>query len=222
MSTTRLPRVALFVLAAALLCLIAFRAAPPAQAGSIVRVWNDSDTARTLSDLIVYGDNDQKKTILALNNAADDIVVGDHQVRTFDAGFEVKKYFVSESEGGTEWESHHFNVTTQEPRRVGFFSAVDTGSPLVPSVDYALGAASPAAGTIVNFTNGLSAQLPGWFMGTGADVDSGQVTGAFTGQGRVTNTAWETSVIPEPAALALCGVAALAALLRGRRGDRPI
>ena len=225
MSTTRLPRVALFVPAAALLCLILFRAAAPARAGSIVRVWNDSDTARTLSDLIVYGDNDQKKTILALNNAADDILVGGREVRTFDAGFEVRKYFVSETVGGTsEWESSRFNVTTQNPRYVGFFSDENSGSPLVPSVDDTHGAASPAAGTLVSFVNGVSPTLPGWFMGTGVNLETGQVTGAFTGQGRVTNTFWETAIIPEPTALTLgIVVAALSELVRRRRrGDRPI
>lgn len=193
----------------------------PALAGSIVEVKNtDKDLNSVLSDLIVYGENDQKNTILKLNDASDDITLAPNGVRTFDAGFEVKKYFVSITiPGFGEIESIVLKVSQRGPDKLGFFSDFDTGLPLVAALDYELSVPPPAEGTIIEFTNGTSPLLPGWFMGTGADFDAGEVTGAFTGQGQVIDNALEVAAIPEPCSMALLGLGALGSwgLTRHRR-----
>lgn len=188
-------------------------------AGSIVRVTNDGTQVRVLSDLIVYGDNDQKNTLLALNNAADDITMGPNDVRTFDAGFEVRRYFISMTTAqGSELEAHGFNIQTQEPRRLGYYNVTGTTTPLFPSIDYATAVDSLPAGTGVAFSGGTNAALPGWFMGTGADFNTGQVTGSYSGNGTVVLSDISVAMIPEPPVIgSATSCAAVCAAARRRR-----
>jgi hypothetical protein len=82
-----------------------------ASAGSLIEVTNTNTLLSwTMSDLIVYGKNGEKKTIAELGNAADDVVIGPSGRRTFDAGFEVDRYFISTQIGTNEYESHVLTV----------------------------------------------------------------------------------------------------------------
>jgi hypothetical protein len=62
----------------------------------------------------------------------------------------------------------------------------------------------PAEGSILDFTNGLNPNTPGWLVGTGMDNSNGNVTNPYTGQAQVFSNAFAFSFplapVPEPSA----------------------
>ena len=189
-----------------------------ASAGSIVEVTNISKQfSFTMSDLIVYGKNGEKKTIAALGNAADDIDIGPGGRRTFDAGFEVDRYFVSTQIDDDEFETRVLKVKQVGPKKLGWVQSVGGGS-VIASLDYGTAAPPPPVDSFFDVFAGLSPSLPGWFFGTSADLDDGSVSNPFQGQVKVVSTDIEVATIPEPSSWAVLAAGlGLLVTLRWRR-----
>jgi PEP-CTERM motif len=191
-----------------------------ATAGPIIQLINN-DASHTLSDLIVFGPSPLRpKQILLLNDDRDDIALPPNAVRTFFVGFEWTKAFVSIKAGASEFEAFLFKVTQEGPKGVGFLIDPATGAGLFASIDYLLAVEPLVDGTIVDVIGGSIAQLPGWFVGTGADFDVGDVTGAYTGRAQFFASGIRIAAIPEPASIALLGAGIAAGWATARRRRR--
>ena len=153
-----------------------------ASAGFVLEVVNKSKDDEVLSDLIAMGANGARKVILEPNNPKDDITIqGNRGTRLFDAGFEVTSYIISRLSGKNEVETSLFNVTQVHGKDLGFLEDPSTGTALYASLDFNTAAEPLSDGTLVTFSNGLSSLLPGWFVGTSIDLNTGVVSDPFTG-----------------------------------------
>jgi hypothetical protein len=148
-----------------------------------------------------------------LGNAADDVVIGPGGRRTFDAGFEVDRYFISTVIGTSEFESHVLQVKQVGPTKLGWVQSVGGGT-VVASLEYGTAAQPPAIDSFFDVFAGVNPNLPGWFFGTTANLDNGSVSGPFQGQLRVVSGSVEVGAVPEPStwALVACGLGLLFAL----------
>lgn len=194
-------------------CLATIALSVPAEAGPILRVKNTSSLVATLSDLIAYGEADQKKTILKLNEASDDIVMSADEMRLFDAGFEVKEYFISKTATGIgEFETGVFEVKQTKPTKLGFVRDPNQLVDLFAFIDFDLALPPPPEGTLLSFVDGQNPAVPGWFVGTVVDFDNGTVSGAYDGVGQIL-AGFEVeaiAAIPEPSTFILFGAGAAA------------
>jgi len=192
----------------ACLCVLAVLTGPAK--GDVIQVSiKDPNIAWTLSDLIVYGDpNDpnEKKVFLAPNDPNDDIDFSPRMTRTFDADFKITSYV--SSTGGTdpkgnywEWETMFFNVRTVVPKKVAVIGPgpyIQEQLRLVLAVDQAVAPEPPPVGTILAFVEGYNELMPGWFVGTDINFDTGEVTGAYTGNVEVFSIPFEVLVFTAP------------------------
>lgn len=190
--------------------------------GVVIKVVNDSPSKieMTLSDLIVYS-NTQKQTVLKPSDASDDIKVGFGVQKLFDLNFTPTKYVISVMAGDSEIEATVFNISLVEPVKIPMLIDPNNGSPLFLAIDQSLyNFEPPADGTVLSFSMGVNPNLPGWFVGTIIDFETGNISGPYTGDALVDSTV-EVSAVPEPATLLLLssGVAAIAIKLRRRRGS---
>jgi hypothetical protein len=199
------------------LALFAMQFACSVQAGQVLNVTNPTELEKVLSDLIAYGAQGEKSVILKPGDASDDITFAPHMTRLFDAGFEVKRYLVSSTVGNSEFESVIFDVTSALVRELSFLEDAQSQAPLVLALDFEMtNYQPPPPDAVMNFVNGLNPNLPGYFVGTSVNFDSGAVLGAFTGSARFIAPRFDVSVVPEPAAwLAMSmGIIGLAARRR--------
>lgn len=186
-----------------------------AHAGQVLDVTNPLKIDHTLSDLIAYGAQGEKSVILKPGDPSDDINFTPGMHRLFDAGFEVKRYLVSTTIGNSEFESVVFGVTSTAGREFSFLEDSTTNQPLSMSLDFGLtGYAPPPPGTLMSFVNGMNANLPGYFVGTSVNFDTGEVSGPFSGTGRFVNSGFVASVVPEPASWFMLGLGILGVSLR--------
>jgi hypothetical protein len=157
---------------------------------AVVTVSNPNPNPQVLSELVIYDTNSlpnhPPEIILRSNFLADDITVPALGTATFITTTpQILKYFISITDATGEHETAIGRVSSTAPKAFSFFQVPDTGSPLFNSVDFERDVAPPVVGTIVNFSNGRSAQLLGWFVGTGSDINLGTITGAYTGPAQV-------------------------------------
>jgi len=188
--------------------LIAIAWASPAPAGSIFRYTNTQGSSRFLSDLTVYGEGNNKKVILEEDPSTEpDVEVKPGQpYKSPDVGFEIKKVDISIklTRGGTETKTVGANFVQQRIQQVAWLSDPS----LILALTFPVAAEPPPAGTLLSFTDGLNPNLPGWFVGTILDRDTGTVSGPFTGTAEISATG-EVMTIPEPNSFTLAGVGAL-------------
>jgi hypothetical protein len=198
--------------------------ATPAWAGPIITVSNTTNQNQILSDLTVFGKNaGERKVILKAGDngpISDNVTIGPNQAKLFDAGFEIGSYVISEPKGqAADKETKIFNVFQLGGKKVAF---VDDPAGLVDiflSIDYALYTFEPPdIGDVFGFTAGLNSELPGWFVGTSIDLDTGNISGPYSGSVRIANLPFEVAtIVPEPASLVLLGTGVLMALSMGSR-----
>jgi hypothetical protein len=185
-----------------------------------MKVVNDSPgkIEMTLSDLIIFAHN-QKQTVLKPSDASDDIKVGFGVQKLFDLNFMPTKYVISVMAGDSEIEAEVFNVSFVTPTKVSMLLDPNNGTQLFLAIDQSLyDFEPPADGTVISFSMGVNPNFPGWFVGTNIDLDTGNISGPYTGDAFVDSTV-EVSGVPEPATLLLLGsaVAGMAIKLRRRR-----
>jgi len=180
-------------------CLCIFTALSSAKGDTIVVKNRSILLQATLSDLIVYGDPnkpEQKKVFLKPNDPNDDILFTPLMERIFDADFQIKSYVISMGDyvkgAYHEWETFVFDVKRIVPKQLGMIRCPAGEHKIVLAVDQAIAPEPPPEGTIFPVANGRNKLLvPGWFVGTGINYDTGQVTGAYTGYVEVFSTAFE-------------------------------
>lgn len=162
------------------------------------------DQSITLSDFIVYGEvpNKQQKVIRAPDDPNDDTVIPGWGVRIFTADFKIKKYIISScfiDEGHyVEHEIVVFEVEKIVPKKLSFIRDPDEQQTVVLAVDQAIAPDPPPEGTVLAFVEGYNELMPGWFVGTGINFDTSEVTGAYTGNVEVFCTAFEVLVFIPP------------------------
>ncbi len=62
------------------------------------------------------------------------------------------------------------------------------------AIDQAVAPEPPPEGTILTFVEGYNELMPGWYVGTSIDFETGEVTGAYTGIVEVFSTAFEVTL----------------------------
>jgi len=160
----------------------------------------------TLSDLIVYGENNKEEVILKPGDPNDDIVFEPLGTKIFHVNFEITKFEIStlcrkDSEQPADWGVGYFEgkiiVPTDVPKKekkIGFIRDPDGQQTVVLAIDGAVAPEPPPEGTILAFVEGYNEIMPNWFVGTGIDFETGQVTGAYTGDVEVFSTAFEVTI----------------------------
>ncbi len=174
--------------------------------GDYIEVQNKNNVLpRTLSDLIVYGDPNkpsQKKVLLAPNDPNDDIELGPLLSKIFETSFPIKSYLISQAYGAGEQyrenETVLFNVKRLIPKKLAMIQDPAEQQTVVLAVDQDVALAPPPEGTILTFSNGRNELMPGWFVGTSINFDTGNVTGAYTGDAEVITTAFEALALEPP------------------------
>ena len=193
---------------------------PSTASAAEVKIHNKNDFDMTLSDLIVYGKNNKAEIILSRHFAIDDVVIKAGQTQSFTTSFEVKAIATSTLKNGKETD---YVIKQLDPNGkfapVAWIENAADGSDLFPLIDADLAVDPPGEDSVVNFVTGLNAGLPGWFVGTNLDLDSGDVTNGFTGSARIVLSHVETATVGEPDSLALLFISA-AALCLLRKGTR--
>jgi hypothetical protein len=165
------------------------------------------DQSITLSDFIVYGEdpNKQKKVIRAPDDPNDDTVIPGWGTRRFTTDFEIKKYIISScsiDEGHyVEHETVVFKIEKIIPKKLAYIEIgpyIQEQLKVILEIDQSVAPEPPPEGTILAFVGGQNPQMPGWFVGTGINFDTGEVTGAYTGDVEVLSTAFEVLVFSPP------------------------
>ncbi len=183
------------------LCVVAVLTGPAK--GDSIQVVNpgDPNIPTRLTDLIVYGEdpNKQRKVIKAPDDPSDDIVFTPGMRRIFHAPFKITKYEISagwyDSKGNyEEFPTIYFDVNIVKPKKVGFIRDPDGQQKVVLAVDQAVAPEPPPEGTVLAFIEGYNELMPGWFVGTDINFETGEVTGAYTGLAEVFSTAFEVTL----------------------------
>ena len=184
-------------------CLCILAALPALTKGDTIIVINQGGMTSTLSDLIVFGENGQKEVILKPNDSSDDVNILAGLTRMYDVDFKIKSYIISSAHKSTEGYYGEcvdyvlFGVIIVEPTTISFIRDPD-GQTLALAIDQAVAPEPPAEGTILTFIEGYNELMPGWFVGTGINYETGEVTGAYTGNAEVFSTAFEVMVFTPP------------------------
>ena len=174
--------------------------------GDYIQVENaDKEFNRILSDLIVYGDPnnpEQKKVLLAPNDPTDDIELGPYMTKIFEAAFTIKSYVISQAydtvENYIECETSVFNVKRLAPKKLAMIQDPAEQQTIVLAIDQDVALVPPPEGTILTFSNGRNELRPGWFVGTGINFETGDVTGAYSGDAEVLSTAFDALALEPP------------------------
>ena len=198
----------------ACLCVLAVLANPAK--GDTIKVTNTMRSKEILSDLIVYSDpNDpdpktgkwKKKVLVAPDDPNDDIVLNPKASVTFHADFKIWLYETSTPiliRGWLYYDSptYVFRGKIGVPKKVGFIRDPDEQQTVVltQTEDYidAPWALLAPEGTVLACTEGIIPGRPGWFVGTDINFDTGEVTGAYTGNVEVLATVFEVLVFTPP------------------------
>ncbi len=192
----------------ACLCILAMLPTPAK--GDFIEVRNtDPNNNHMLSDLIVYGDpNDpnQVKWILIPGSefSSDDVNIPPKGQCMYYADFKITRYMVSEGYWAywdityfyNEGKTSVFEVNIVKPKKVGMIRDPDQQQTVVLAIDGAVAPGPPPEGTILAFVEGYNELMPGWFVGTDIDFETGEVSGAYTGDVEVFSTAFEVSILP--------------------------
>lgn len=111
---------------------------PAASAGTIIQVTNTQPANKVsiLSDLIAYDKDGNKKTILKPGDKTDDVNIIGGGSRLFDAGFEVKKYIISQTREGNEFETLVFNVKQILPKAMAMLDDPTGLASVFLAIDY--------------------------------------------------------------------------------------
>jgi hypothetical protein len=170
-----------------------------AMAGNVIQVKNTTANTQTLSDLYVYDKDGKCDTILNANDPSDDVDIPKHKTRVYTAKFEVKSYVVSKRTGTepyTEEETKAFKVTQLKPQPISFLVDPNHIMDLVLAIDVEAATFDTVpAGTILDFVDGTNVTLPGWFVGTAVDFETGEVTGPYTGQVEILSNPFECTLV---------------------------
>ena len=114
--------------------------------------------------------------------------------------FEIEGYIISEGYWDAtetfydEWETSVFKLKKVKPKKLGMIRDPDQKQTVVLAIDQAIATEPPPEGTIMAFVGGYNELMPSWFVGTGIDYETGQVTGAYTGNIEVLSTAFEVTI----------------------------
>lgn len=201
----------------ACLCILAVQPAPAK--GDSIEVSNGQLTKERLSDLIVYGDPNnpnEQKVILKPNDPKDDIIFDGHTSRRFNVKFKITKFELStallddKDNVKTEVQSVAHKGKIIEPteipkkKKVGMIWNSDGQQTVVLAIDQAVAPEPPPEGTILAFVDGYNELMPGWFVGTDINFETGEVTGAYTGNVEVFCTAFEVFGLHSPLSTGRC------------------
>ena len=187
-------------------CICALAVPAASTKGDYIQVENaDKEFNRILSDLIVYGDPnkpEQKKVLLAPNDPTDDIELDPYMTKIFEAAFQIKSYTISQAydtvENYIECETSVFNVKRLAPKKLAMIQDPAEQQTIVLAIDQDVALVPPPEGTILTFSNGRNELRPGWFLGTGIDFETGDVTGAYSGDAEVLSTAFDALALEPP------------------------
>jgi hypothetical protein len=168
-------------------------------AEDVIQVKNTSGGTKTLSDLYVYDEDEERSTILEADNAGDDVNIPKGQSRVYEAPFKVESYVVSMRTGTnpyTESETQVFEVTQIEPKTISYVEDPNDVVSLVLAIDAGVATFDTLpSGTILDFVNGTNITVPGWFVGTAVDFETGEVTGPYTGQVEILSNPFECTLV---------------------------
>jgi hypothetical protein len=196
-----------------------------ASAGPIISISNRTANAEGFTDVIAYEKNAagnlvNKKNILGPGNPqATRIVLAPNEVKLFDAGFEPTDVMISNSFGlGKETETKIFKKAQLSSKPIAMLTLPNGVDPIFLAIDFTqFNFIPPVAGSLITFTSGLDASLPGWFAGTTVDFDTGDIGSAYTGSAIVQQyLEVDTIPAPEPNSLVLAatGVAVMLVTFR--------
>jgi hypothetical protein len=125
---------------------------------------------------------------------------------------------ISELFLGSEMETIMFDVKLEKPRKFGMLVDPTLAPTVFLAIDDDLYSDPPPLGTVLAFNSGINPLRPDWFVGTSIDLDTGVVSGGYTGDAIVATTDFDVTVsVAEPATLLLVGVGVAATAVRTRR-----
>lgn len=170
--------------------------------GSILEVTNTGDTPGTLSGLVAYGAGGagQSKKFLEPFNVIDDVTVRPHGSEIFNAGFDVRMYFFSETVGGQEYESIITGAQQLGPTRMTRANTAapnSAPSPFALERPYSPGNPSLPTGPF-GVSSGKTPLLPGWTFGFAAFVGSADLRGSVNGPISVSPSPFNVTVQAAP------------------------
>jgi hypothetical protein len=192
--------------------------APHAKAIGTVIVKNTGPNQATLSDLLVQTRTGQH-TIIAPNNAADDVVIGPGGVKTFPVDSPVINYIISEMDGANERESKVLKARNGKVRKVAYAKG-PFGLDLYPEIDDEFAnLLPPPDGSSFSVINGysLDPQLQGWFIGQSITLSNGAVSDPYTGNVFISSSSLSVVVQQVPEVPAPIGMLGLLSALRHSR-----
>lgn len=191
---------------------------------TVLTVKNTDPGSRILSDLVVLGAGaNDSQILLQPSNASDNItLLGGGQTQFF-VNFPVTSYHISMTlPNGSEVNTTYLKLlgVVKGAKDIAFVQAqgANQGIDLFALLDFDLAVNQPPSGTLLDFTIGINPQLPGWFIGTATDFNTGAVTGAYTGRAQVVLDGIRVTVaVSEPSSLNLVGLALAGCLLLSRK-----
>lgn len=197
---------------------------PDARAGFVIEIANTTDHSQALSDLIAFSADGERDPIVEFDTP-DDPTIPARETRRFTSKLDdVSRIFVSQRINDKEIESVALKVTNA-PKVVPLLDDPLGIMPLYLILDFdLLSGAIPSVGDLLEFSNGLNPGLQGWFVGTNADLMTGEVSEPFTGVAEVVSTAFSIALIsvPEPSSLSLLATFLLYLSIVGRLHALPV
>lgn len=200
-----------------------------------IRLKEDDERPRTVSCFAIMGvtPNGAGRTetfLQPLDPSDDETLVkedpkeGEKVVLDFRTSLEPLRFAISELVDGIEKTSvlGNFDIKVSRTFTVRNFDASD-GTTLVTSIDTEVVGPDPANGTLFAFVDGRNASLPGIFVGTEIDLETGIVSSGYTGTAEISSPFQATITVPEPSSLRLsvgASIAILIALVLRRRSRR--
>jgi hypothetical protein len=175
----------------------------PATAGMFtIGVTNTTDMRTVLDDLTaIYppGSVPPSKVVVP---AMSGIVFTANQTMFYDNLDFMPASYVISSPVGPSTTIKVTSVTQNNANNISWLFDPLNNDPLFLDIDTSLAnPIPPSVGTILDYTNGLDAATPGWFVGTSIDETTGDVTNPYSGSAEVLSNAFSISVVPEPSGI---------------------